>query len=161
MAILDRPPPDWKRPAMPCKVKLQVVLNQGGRSTVDKERLGKIENVHFDHRPALESRKFDTAKWDTIPPANDPAFIEAITVDQHDVRTNGPGGTKRITTRGSDTGERSRTRNIRTSHDNHRDRMAAKQNGKPLPDHPKKPKRRLQGKSSFGPGRKFASRRSA
>jgi hypothetical protein len=160
MAILDRAPPDWKRPPIPCKVRLQVLINQQGRSTVNRERLGRIEDTHFDHRPPLETRKFDTSAWDTIPPANDPAHIEAITVEQHDRRTNGPGGTRRITTRGSDTGERARTRNIRRSHDEHQAVMEAKATGRPLPK-PAKPKRKIQGRSSFGPGRKFESRRQA
>lgn len=160
MAILDRPPPDWKRPAIPCKVKLQVLLNQLGRSTVDREKLGRIEGTHFDHRPALEARKFDTAAWDTVPAANDPAHIEAITVEQHDRRTNGPGGTKRITTRGSDSGERARTRNIRRTFDDHQGAMAAKAKGKPRPK-ASKPKRKIPGRSSFPQGRKFESRRQA
>lgn len=160
MAILDRPPSDWKRPAIPCKVRLQVLLNQGGRSAVDKERLGRIENTHFDHRPPLEARKFDTSAWDTIPPANDPAHIEAITVEQHDRRTNGPGGTRRVTTRGSDTGERARTRKIRRTHDDHQVAMKAKAAGRPSPK-PTKPKRKIGGRSSFPTGRKFDSRRQA
>ncbi|MGR4927353.1 hypothetical protein ACIPUD_11155 [Bradyrhizobium sp. CAR08] len=160
MAILDRPPPDWKRPSIPCKVKLQVLINQEGRSTVCKTKLGRIEDTHFDHRPPLEARKFDTAMWDTVPPANDPGHIEAITVEQHDRRTNGPGGTKRITTRGSDSGERARTRNIRRTFDDHQGAMAAKAKGKPRPK-PSKPKRKIPGRSSFPQGRKFESRRQA
>lgn len=160
MAILDRPPKDWKRPPIPCRVKLQVLINQEGRSTVDRARLGKIEDTHFDHRPSLESRKFDTKAWDTVPPANDATHIEAITVEQHDRRTNGPGGTTRITTRGSDTGERSRTRNIRRNFDDHQAVMEAKATGRPRPK-PTKSKRKIQGRSSFGPGRKFESRRQA
>ncbi|UFX42145.1 hypothetical protein HAP47_0023070 [Bradyrhizobium sp. 41S5] len=148
MTILDRPPPDWKRPTTPCRVKLQVLINQGGRSKINNERLGTVDNTHFDHRPALEARKFDTERWDTIPPANDPEHIDAITLKQHDVRTNGPGGTKRITTRGSDTGERARTRNIARSHADHQDVMTAKITGQPRPE-PSKPKRKLMGRSSF------------
>ncbi len=157
MAILDRPPREWKRPAMPCKVKLQVVLNQGGRSAVDKEKLGKIEDVHFDHRPPVSERKFDTKAWDTIPPANDPAFIEAITVKQHDIRTNGPGGTKRITTRGSDTGNRAKDRAVIAKQAEHRQVMAEK--GKPKT---RDQKVMTRFKSRPMPkGRKFQSRKSA
>lgn len=160
MAILDRAPPDWKRPPIPCKVKLQVLINQHGRSKIGKERLGTVDNTHFDHRPPLEARKFDTAKWDTVPAANDPAHIQAITVEQHDKLTNGPGGTTRITTRGSDTGERSRTRNIRRSHDEHQAVMEAKAAGRPRPK-PTKPKQKIRSQSSFPSGRKFESRRQA
>lgn len=148
MTILDRPPPEWKRPTMPCNVKLQVLINQEGRSTIGREKLGRIENTHFDHRPALEARKFDDGAWDTIPPANDPAHIEAITVEQHDRRTNGPGGTKRITTRGSDTGERARTRRIARGHADHQATMDAKVSGEPRPA-PAKRKRKIMGRSTF------------
>ncbi|TAI67617.1 hypothetical protein [Bradyrhizobium sp. Leo170] len=154
MTILDKPPPEWKRPPIPCKVKLQVLLNQEGRSTINNEKLGRIEHTNFDHRPALEARKFDTAAWDTIPPANDPNFIEAITVNQHDRRSNGPGGTRRITTRGSDTGERARTRKIQRSHTEHQAAMEAKAKGRPRPKSAK-PKRPIRGRSTF-PKRKLA-----
>lgn len=158
--ILDRPPKDWKRPSIPCKVRLQVLLNQDGRSTICKERLGRIEDTHFDHRPPLSERKFDTEAWDTIPPANDPAHIEAITVDQHDKRTNGPGGERRITTRGSDAGNRAKDRAIIAREAEHAEAMKAKTSGhKGLA--PKKPGRRLQSRSSFPRGRKFPSRASA
>ncbi|WP_454629660.1 hypothetical protein [Bradyrhizobium cenepequi] len=160
MTILDRPPLEWKRPPIPCKVKLQVLINQGGRSAVDGEKLGRIEDTNFDHRPPLEARKFDTKAWDTIPPANDPAHIEAITDAQHDRRTNGPGGTRRITTRGSDTGERARTRKIQRSHVEHQTAMKAKAKGQPRPKSAK-PKRPIRGRSTFPKGRGFQSRRSA
>lgn len=102
MAILDRPPQDWTRPAIPVRVRLQVVLNQDGKCKATGARLGHVDNVRFDHRPALWERQFDTIKGDTVPPANDPAFIEALTKAAHDARTFGPGGEKRITSAGSD-----------------------------------------------------------
>lgn len=87
MTILPAPPPDWKRPAIPARVKLQVLLNQDGRCKATGERLGLIDNVEFDHRPALWERRFDTETGDTIPPANDAASIEAIAIDPHKHRT--------------------------------------------------------------------------
>ena len=87
MTILPAPPPDWKRPAIPARVKLQVLLNQDGRCKATGERLGLIDNVEFDHRPALWERRFDTETGDTIPPANDPAGIEAIAKAPHKHRT--------------------------------------------------------------------------
>jgi hypothetical protein len=158
MTILDRPPPEWKRPPIPCKVKLQVLLNQDGRSTICKERLGRIEDTHFDHRPALSARKFDTKAWDTIPPANDPGHIEAITIAQHDIRTNGPGGTSRITTRGSDTGNRAKDRAVIAKQAEHLANMTAKAKARPSI---KKIGPKIRNRSSFPAGRKFQSRKSA
>jgi hypothetical protein len=139
---------------------LQVLINQGGRSAIDGGKLGLIEDTNFDHRPALSDRKFDTKAWDTIPPANDPNYIEAIKVKQHDTRTNGPGGTTRITTRGSDTGERARTRKIQRGHAEHQAAMKSKNTGQPRPK-PTKPKRPIRSRSTFPKGRGFQSRRSA
>lgn len=159
MTILDRPPKDWKRPPIPCRVKLQVLLNQDGKSKICGERLGLIEDTHFDHRPALSARKFDTKAWDTIPPANDPTHIEAITIAQHDVRTNGPGGTTRITTRGSDAGNRAKDRAVIAKQAEHEQRMAAKNKARPKKVRKIGPK--IRSRSSFPSGRKFQSRRSA
>ncbi len=98
MTILTSPPAGWKRKGFTEKIKLQVLLNQDGRSKISGERLGNIANVRFDHRPPLALRKFDTEKWDTIPAENDLAYIEAITVEEHRVRTIGT----KATTAGSD-----------------------------------------------------------
>lgn len=159
MTILSRPPAGWKRPPIPNKVKLQVIINQEGRSTICKQKLGSIEEVHFDHRPALWERQFDTealdGKGDTIPPANDPAYIEAITVAQHDVRTHGPGGETRITTRGSDSGNRAKDRAVIMKQANHVAAMAAK--GRPKQA---KPKQKIPSRP-FPQGRKFPSRSSS
>jgi hypothetical protein len=105
--IIDRPPPGWKRPGIPVSVKCDVLIRQGGKSATGAP-LESYTETHFDHRPALWERLFDDETGDTIPPANDPKHIEAITRDEHDKRTHGPGGEKRITTAGSDSGRRSK-----------------------------------------------------
>jgi hypothetical protein len=87
MTILPRPPENWKRPAMPAKVRLQVVINQEGRCKATGEKLGHISDVEFDHRPALYERQFDTEANDTVPASNDAAYIEAIRKDAHKART--------------------------------------------------------------------------
>lgn len=112
MTILPRPPESWKRPAMPAKVRLQVVINQEGRCKATGEKLGLISEVEFDHRPALYEREFDAEANDTRPPANDPGFIEAIKTDAHKARTARDAGRrakeKRITgqTKGRDKSDR-------------------------------------------------------
>ncbi|MHC2250965.1 hypothetical protein ACVILK_000657 [Bradyrhizobium embrapense] len=126
MTILDRPPAEWKRPAMPCRVKLEVLIRQGGRCAQTKEKLGSVENTQFDHRPALWEREFDTATDDTIPPANDPAFIDACTIAGHKTRTHGNGAT----TVGSDSHRRAKIKRM-------------------TDPKPAKPKRKIQGRSTF------------
>ena len=137
MTILDRPPKEWKRPTMPPRVKLDVVIRQEGKCKQTGEKLGTLENTRFDHRPAIWERKFDTVTNDTIPPANDPEHIEACTVAGHDFRTNGNGAT----TAGSDSHRRAKINRFTN----------------PKPD---KPKRKIKGRSSFPTGRGFQSRRS-
>lgn len=87
MTILPRPPKDWKRPSIPVKVKMQVLINQQGRCAETGEKLGDISGVDFDHRPALWEREFDDELWDTIPPANDPGALEAVRRENHKPRT--------------------------------------------------------------------------
>lgn len=105
--ILSRPPPGWKRPRLSVKAKRWIVARQNGKCAETGEPLDGVK-VQFDHRPPLWARTFNEATNDTIPPANTPALIDALTVAGHDRRTHGRGGEKRITTRGSDSGERSK-----------------------------------------------------
>ncbi len=134
--ILDRPPEDWKRPPIPVRVKLDVVIRQEGKCKQTGEKLGTLANTNFDHRPAIWERKFDTVAQDTIPPANDPASIEACTIAGHKTRTHGNGAT----TAGSDSHRRAKENRI---------------TGKTPP----KPKQRIPGRP-FSEGRKFQSRKS-
>jgi hypothetical protein len=157
--ILDRPPKDWKRPTLRVQSKLQCLISQEGRCKATGERLGTVANTHFDHRPPASERKFDTDAWDTIPPFHDPAHIEAITVAAHNKRSNGPGGTKRIHTAGSDAGNRRKARNVAAAQVEHADAMAAKASGRPRPK-PRKPRQKIPGRS-FPTGRKFSSRAEA
>lgn len=144
--ILDLPPKDWKRPAIPARVKRIVLQRQNDKSSVSGLPL-EPGDIHFDHRPSLRLRRFDTEANDTIPPANDPAFIEAINRAEHDVRTNGRGGARRISTYGSDTHEREKLRDLAKQQAAHRAALAAKAPGKP------------RQKSRRWPKRKFPSRK--
>jgi len=111
---------------MPTRVKLDVVIRQCGVCKQTGEKLGTLENTRFDHRPALWERQFDTETNDTVPPANDPAFIEALTKAGHDVRTFGPGGEKRVTTLNSDSGRRAKDRRVVKREAAHSEAMAMK-----------------------------------
>lgn len=86
------------------------------------------KRYELDHRPALTDRPYDTEAGDFIPPQNDPAFIELIEDKAHDQRTFGrkADAAKTVTTRGSDVGERARTKDIRTSEAIHAAAMASK-----------------------------------
>lgn len=132
--ILDRPPKDWKRPAIPVLVRLDVVIRQEGKCKQTGDKLGTLKNTQFDHRPGLWERKFNTVANDTIPPANDPASIEACTIAGHKIRTHGNGAT----TSGSDSHRRAKIK-----------RLTEPKDEKPKREIPRRP---------FPPGRKFPSR---
>jgi hypothetical protein len=138
MTILYRPPSDWKRPGTPpLHVQVKVLLRQLGLA-------GKV--VHWDHRPTVESRQFDTVTRDTIPPFFDPAHLEAITDEEHDKRTHGPGGEKRITTAGSDAGNRRKVRHLIADQEEFVRKLLAKRPG------------RRRSRRSTIPSRPFAKR---
>lgn len=106
--MTDRP----KRKAIPDAVKLRAVLRVEGRCPHCGERLGDLAGLQFDHRPALINRDVAEDGGDYVPAQLDPEFIEPLHVKCHDIRTNGPGGEKRITTAGSDKHTRDKTRRL-------------------------------------------------
>lgn len=125
MAILLAPPRGWKRPSITLGTEV-LALRRLLRD------LG-YPRIHLDHRPPLSERQFDTESDDTIPPANHPDYIEALTPKEHDKRTNGPGGEKRITTAGSDSNRRAKTRALTKQQEEFRRRLLAKDAGEPRP----------------------------
>lgn len=148
MTILDRPPSDWRRPSMTLAAKVAAWERMYGP-------------VNYDHRPPLSDRKFDTDTNNTIPPANDPDFIDPISVKDHDTRTNGPGGEKRITTLSSDANNRAKTRNIRKDLAALNARMEAKRTGNETPQRRSKiPSRPFPKQQRPLRGRKFNAQRS-
>ena len=64
------PPPGFRK-AIPDKVKLRVVIRQGGNCATCREKLGKLEDTQFDHVPAVQLRCWDPGAKDTVPPSND------------------------------------------------------------------------------------------
>jgi hypothetical protein len=104
------------------------------------------KKVNWDHRPPVESRQFDTVTRDTIPPFFDPAHLEAITDEEHDKRTHGPGGEKRITTAGSDAGNRRKVRHLIADQEEFVRKLLAKRPG------------RRRSRRSTIPSRPFAKR---
>lgn len=142
------PPGSFKvsdyRKSIPNKVKLAVIAR----------------DYDFDHRPPLCERPYDTEAGDFIPPQNDPNFIFATPRAEHDQLTFGrkPGAAKTVTTRGSDVGERARTRDIQASEAIHKARLASKAGNYEVAAmilasaRPKKPKRKI-------PSRPFPNQR--
>ena len=120
------------RKGIPFTVKLAVLIRQQCRD-VDGTPFTQddVGAVHFDHRPALESRPFDTEAGDFVPPQHHPDFIFAIRKAKHDERTFGrkEGAEKTVTTRGSDIGEAARARRIQRAQRVHNFNMARKQLG--------------------------------
>ena len=82
-----------RRKAIPDRVKLKAALARFGL---------RVEEVQFDHFPALGLREWDPVAKDTIPPANDPEFIQMLFLDEHRTKTSGRRGEKRSTSYGSD-----------------------------------------------------------
>jgi hypothetical protein len=108
------------RKAIPDRVKLIAALRRFGLV---------IEQVQFDHFPALELRPINPHTGETIPPANDPEHIQMLLITEHKVKTFGPGGEKRITTAGSDIGNIAKTRRLTKAQEESRRRMLAKAEG--------------------------------
>ena len=92
-------PPKGFRPAIPVRIKLEVVVRQKGVDPTTGDRLQPIEEgVQFDHQPALQLRAWDEEAGDTIPPANSVEHLVALNKSSHDLKTNG----SKATSAGSD-----------------------------------------------------------
>lgn len=118
------------------------------------------KRYQLDHRPPLTNRPYDTEAGDFIPPQNDPAHIFLLEKAAHDERTFGrkEGAQKTVSTRGSDVGERARTRDIRASQAEHAAAMQAKSTGEAPPAQKRKRKIALRVDPWPQSGRKLQSR---
>ena len=79
---LVTPPPGWRKP-IPLAIKLQVVINQRGLAPSGEPLEAIGAGIEFDHRPCLCERAYDSELDETIPAANDPAFIVALAAANH------------------------------------------------------------------------------
>jgi hypothetical protein len=86
------PPKGWRPPALTASVKVDVVCRQlalcacdGCLNATDRlpVRLRAARFIRFDHRPPVHEREWLPHLQDTLPAANDPAFIRALDVE-HD-----------------------------------------------------------------------------
>src|SRR5258706_4707541 len=135
MTILTSPPTNWKRPQIPVSTQAMLLLKFMKESNlrlpeprewktlkslirlIKKIIIKKLgwKEVNIDHRPDLMARKYCSETNDTIPAANDPNYLEVLSKADHDARTFGRGGTKRITSAGSDANNRAKVRALRKS----------------------------------------------
>ncbi|MGE5510296.1 MAG: hypothetical protein ACM31O_03480 [Bacteroidota bacterium] len=117
--------PRHYRPAIPMRVKGEVLIRQEGRCTACRGKLGAWSDVNFDHDPALALRGWNEYEGDTVPPANDPNYIFAKHKTCHGIKTFGAGAT----TRGSDIHELHRGRRLARKQAEHEAALRAKQAG--------------------------------
>jgi hypothetical protein len=80
--LILTPPPGWRKP-IPVAVKLQVIVNQRGLAPSGEPLDAVRAGIEFDHRPCLSEREYDAERDETIPAANDPAFIVALPTALH------------------------------------------------------------------------------
>jgi hypothetical protein len=82
-----------ERPAIPARVKVDVVIRQRGKCTCGCNKpLSSLDETAFDHHPPLANRPHNSDGSDTDPPANDPRFITAMRKKCHEQKTNHPRG---------------------------------------------------------------------
>lgn len=127
-------PPKGYRPHMPLKVKLEAALMAAGFRP-------REQNIEFHHAPPLQLRIWCPEKQDTIPAANDPAYIVPMLEEDHERQTNGRGGEKRVTTAGSDRHMIGKARSLSKAQAEFRRRILAKDSGEPVERKSKWPKR--------------------
>lgn len=102
------------RPPMPKAVKMESRRLAGEKCACGCGQplppFGTPYGCVYDHRPPLMNRKWNARRRDYEPPANDPKFIRPLLPKCDKAVTFGPGGEKRITTRGGDIGEKAHER---------------------------------------------------
>lgn len=120
------------RPAISQRALLACIVLHGGKVvdpltgyefTADEIMAGRVQ---IDHYPALGLRAYDAEERKYTPDANDPRHLRPLDRDSHDRKTNGPGGERRITTRGSDQHEIDRIPRLAHAHAEHKARLAGK-----------------------------------
>ena len=60
-----------------------MIVNQRGLAPTGEPLDAIGSGIEFDHRPCLSEREYDSELDETIPAANDPAFIVALPASNH------------------------------------------------------------------------------
>ena len=121
------------RPHISWSILYAAIIKNGGRIpdsdvpgryfTLEEAQNGDIQ---LDHDPSLGRRPFDPETKEYDPPANDIRYMRFRHKQRHEKKTNGPGGTKRITTAGSDRHAVDHGRRLKEAHSAHQQAMANK-----------------------------------
>jgi hypothetical protein len=112
------------------RVMLEALLEQADvRCPGCSQAIHSLNNTVREHTWALENRP-KNADGTVTPDANDTRYIRLWHAGCDKQKTHGPGGTKRITTKGSDNHTREHRENLSASEAKFREKMAAK--GKPM-----------------------------
>lgn len=80
-------PPKGFRKHMGLKVKLQALLIHGAVYDCDGIQITDLNLIEWDHCPPLMQREYNAFNGDTIPPANDPAYIIPRFCGTHKAKT--------------------------------------------------------------------------
>lgn len=81
------PPKGWRPRDLKIMEKLEIIVKQRGLEP-GGARLEPLDGgVHFDHQPAIQERRWDPEKLDTIPPSCDLNWIVALNKSTHGVKT--------------------------------------------------------------------------
>lgn len=87
-----------RRKSIPTRVKREVDRRQNGLCNCGCGQAIVSIKVTYDHWPSLELRPWNDEETDTVPPANDPAYIQALCEQSNKLKTFG----SKATTAGSD-----------------------------------------------------------
>ncbi len=117
-----------RRKPIPAMVKLASVLLERGL---------RLDQVQWDHHPALELRPVNEAGDDYDPPQHDPVYIQMLTIDEHKQKTSGRRGESKLSIRDGDQGKIAKVR-----------RLILKQ-AKPKKPSSKWPKRKIESRSNL------------
>lgn len=107
-----------RRKSIPVMTKLIVALRHLGY---------RVNEIEWDHTPALSLRRWDAEKNDTDPPANHPDFIVIRTAADHKRKTFGT----HATTAGSDIHTAAKIKRVERDQAAFRQRLLAKAKGEP------------------------------
>jgi len=116
------------RPHTPDSVKLAAALQQGILCGCGCGEVAYAKQGNWDHDPALELRAYNPTTKKYTPDANDPNFLRYRIKDHHNKKTHGPGGEKRITTKGSDNQVAKQIDRLRDANREHSKAMGLKTN---------------------------------
>lgn len=80
--------PKGFRKYMGLEVKLQALLLHGPVIASDGSRITELDKIQWDHCPPIMQREYSASLKDTIPAANDPAYIIPRAAPDHHTKTN-------------------------------------------------------------------------